>query len=959
MSTFDRSVLPVALIVVAAIGGFLADRAARLRRPDHDRGDFWARAVHRICLFLALPILVSGAAAIFPAYWQTGRHLHFDLTGVFGWTPASCYRIALLFPFAVWTLLLLLGIAEKPGGRDAGRWLAGAIGFENSRLWILVCAVPLAMILVAAFSDLGGGTGAYPATAWGMQVVLFLSLVGVSLSAGDVVSQTVANPSPKPDVSDMRPWPEALAAHGLKLRPVTTWPAGEAMRNVRTAGARNLQERLRLRGAHGVAPQLLEAIDSLLGLGDGDHDRSRLVLAPDDCGQTEVVAMAAELLDQRFHAATLVVTAGDADRLAAELRRWLPHGSRVAEVAATGEIRTDALILVVDAQVLSDRLLPQLKNPLLLKQFGLVVWWQLEAYTGVLAANLWAISRRLHRLLEAMGRHDVHTLAFVRSTRHGNAQLAAFVQHLLPHPLPAKKQSPIDLRSPRTVHLHVLESHQAFFTRDESRDIQESHRHLPLVATKVSVQEHWPTYLEVPVDIASEAAAFLQLQSGDSRLLDALQPDAATAGARVRNIRESEVLALEEILGQGGRAAANGHPHHVGITLPSNPYVSYLLSTLRNDDGGFATSRRLVPATPPSSVLQRHLLLALDELPDTMSGLLKNFMWDRKVIEDTLEGIAREGKLTRTAVRFLDERNELRPEQEYKSLRQPGGERRPLDTVGHSLIDVRDSSASFESDDGVTMRVDPERLTIQAYPHRVFVHRGQRYRIREWSSLDVDRRRWLECDREDVYSSTWRIRNVSVFSIKQTGAAVGVGHQGKLLVRLNASLHYEEEVVGALRLVPHLTNATESKLTTLRLARPIARSFPTRAIVLRFPDQKDRVSLSSLAQTLRHLLPVHLGVEEDAIEVVPLNGVPVQGQQVFGLAIVDLYPGGIGLIDAIGDDSWFLLQLLEWGRDWLTACPCKSDQGCARCLQSPASLAVNSSQPAQRAAALNLLRRVV
>ena len=965
MRIFDQIILPLGVLILATVGGFLADQTARLRRkPEGDRGDFWTRVVQRVCIFAALPVVLSGALAVFPPLWLTGRHLQLDLTGAFGWSLALCYRIALLVPFGIWTALLLFGLAEKPGGRDAGRWLAGAIGDGRSRLWMLVWTLPLAAILATKLSDLGGGPVAYPAAAWGTIAVLLLSIIGVALSTGDIAGRPVRNNGMEAArAPQLRPWPEALEAHGLQLSEIAAWPASKPARPVRQGAARELQERLRLRGARGMAPELIEAVDGLFSAPKEHSGSSRLILAPDNCGQVEIVALAAELLDQRFHAATLVVTAGDANDLAADLGRWLPHGRRATAVEPAGTIEPDSLVVVTDAQVLSDRLLSRFKDPLLLRHFGLIVWWHLEAYTGVKAANLWAISRRLHRLLEAMGRHDVRTLAFVRSTPHGGAQLAAFVRHLLPHPLPKESEVHVEQRFPCSVHLHKLESHQNFFTSGEGRAVQERYRHLPLVAAKVSVEEGWSTHLEVPADIAgSEAEAFLQSSVGDGILRERLQPDSASAGARVKQLQPGEILSLVEIVSQGGRAVENGLPHHVGVTLPSNPYVAHLLSTLSGREGqtGFSTSRRLVWAAPPQGIVQRHLLLALDELPDTRSGLRRNFLWNEQVIQRTLDELANEGKLTRTEVRFLDDRRELQREHEYKSQRLPTGERRPLDTVGGRLIDVRDQSAGFEKDEGVRMRVDPERLTIQAYPHRVFVQGGQRYRIREWSSREETIRAGsLPCDREGVYSWTWRIRNAYVLSIDSTDAPVGVGHKRKLLTRLAASLRYQEEVIGWLRVTPDLAAGGEPKVETHRLARAIDQSFNTRGLILRFPEEEEPIALASLAQALRHLLPVHLGAEEDALEVVPLTGEFIQGRAAYGLAVVDLYPGGIGLVDAIGDDNSFLLQLLEWTRDWLAACPCQSNQGCNRCLRSPAAMAANSDQPPLRAAALNLLHQVV
>ncbi|HET9767833.1 MAG TPA: hypothetical protein VFS60_13340, partial [Thermoanaerobaculia bacterium] len=185
-ATFDRYLLPLLLLLLAGIGGFAADRAARARRrPEGDRGDFWAAITWRTCLLLAPLVLLSGwLETVAPPYWKTGRHLHLDRVGAFGWSIPASYRVALLLPFLAWGALLLLGVAAKPRGREAGRWLAGAIGFGTRRSWVLLGALPLAAIDWWTLPRLGGGLQAYPAAAWATQAVIVLSLVGVALSAG-------------------------------------------------------------------------------------------------------------------------------------------------------------------------------------------------------------------------------------------------------------------------------------------------------------------------------------------------------------------------------------------------------------------------------------------------------------------------------------------------------------------------------------------------------------------------------------------------------------------------------------------------------------------------------------------------------------------------------------------------------------------------------------------------------
>src|SRR5262249_45659835 len=248
-------------------------------------------------------------------------------------------------------------------GREAGRWLAGAVGEGGRRAWVLLCALPLAAILVATLSRLGGGDDAYPGAVWGTLAALVLSLVGVALSAGPPPSAIREPAHPAAPAAALPPWPQALAARGIQLRPVASWPESGPARAVRGAAA-GFAERLRRAGASQVAPELVEAIHGLLSpaAGSGADGLAHLVLAPDDCGEVEAVAGAAQLLDQRFHAATLVVTAAGAGALAERLRHWVGGAGPVAALDGTGELPGDALLWVSDAQALSDRLLGRLKD---------------------------------------------------------------------------------------------------------------------------------------------------------------------------------------------------------------------------------------------------------------------------------------------------------------------------------------------------------------------------------------------------------------------------------------------------------------------------------------------------------------------------------------------------------------------------------------------------------------------
>ena len=360
-----------------------------------------------------------------------GWHLHFDLVpGPVPGTELLRVHQALWIPLGVFLALLVVGLIERPRDREEGRWLAGTAGFGHSRGWLWMCVVPLAVVLAVTHGDLRGGEDAYPAANWGAVLVFALALVGVIFSAG------WPRPSATPPVrrQPSRSWPEVLRGRGIALTTAATWAASDPARPVRGTSAHELELYLRSLGAAGVAPELIEAADSLLAPGSSGAARNTLVEAAEECGQVEVVAALATLLAQRYHEKTLIVAPGSGDELTARLRRFLSEPEAAQTFALTGDMPLEAPIWILGATTLSERFLPRLRNPTVVQRVGLVVWWDLHRYTGVLGANMWAVSRRLHRFLRHQGRLDVRTLALVRRASHGGAQQTRFVERLLPHP---------------------------------------------------------------------------------------------------------------------------------------------------------------------------------------------------------------------------------------------------------------------------------------------------------------------------------------------------------------------------------------------------------------------------------------------------------------------------------------------------------------------------------------------
>jgi len=952
--------LPLFLLLACGVTAFVFDRIAVLRRPDQDRGDYWVFVTTYIGWLLPFLLVSSWMQIISPTWWSEGYHLHVDiLNNAWNLTVDTRYYIALAFPISLWLLLLIIGTFKKSLDQTKSRWLAGAIGFGNSRLWILFYAVLLLLLPVISWTDLGGGEGAYSAVTWGTLAVFAISLIGVAFSRGKLNYAIATGKSIQTEIQEtiLTPWPEAVKAQGIELtEDIEVWDQDILTRPVQGTVAENLVQRLQLMGAENLPPELVEAIASLLNPKQ-KQDIHSLIIAPDNCGQTEIVALAAKILEQRYHTITLIITIAKAEQLAEQLRAWIAGAGKVS----CNETPRDAMIWVVDAEVLSDSILPAMQNPDKVKRIGFIVWWHLEKYTGVLSANLWAISRRLDRFIKFQGRQEVRTLALVRTSLDDSAEINAFLNQLLPSHFTANIAVRIPVQFPQKIRLHVLDSHEEFFQQNRNISV----RYPLLTTSKISVEENWNTYIEIPDYItASDAQAFLKLPINNSTLKDKLCQETETAEVRLIYLEPADVLGIIEMLSQTGRASKTRNECHVGMVLPDNPYLHYLIATLADRQAnhtklGFGISKRLVGAKSQESVISRHLKFTLYELEETRSGLLKNFNWEKKLIIKILDEISNEGELIQNKVRYLNERNRLVIEPKYKSKQLPPESERgqPLNTVNFAdkLIDVRDPTQGLK----IQMRVDPERLTIQAYPYRIFTHAGRRYKIEEWNWETLKDTGYITCQEENLHSNSWRIRTLEVYDIKALlgEESIDISQTGIPFKKQKVSLHYEELISGAFIQTIDLTTCKPDPEIKHRLNEYISKDFTTEALILGFTEPEELIALNSLCQALRQVLPVHLGIEEEALEIVPVdyNGI-------FGIAIVDLYPQGIGLVDAFYNDAKFILSLLTWTKEWLENCSCDKDEGCEKCLDTLSARAAVGNAREQYptpAGALRILTKVV
>jgi hypothetical protein len=953
MRWIDHLLLPGSTLALAVVTAGAA-HAALGRRGAEQRHAAWLRIALESGLGLGLASSASTwIEGVAPRLWQRGWHAHFDLVpGRFG--VRTGYAAALFLPLALWSVLLFASLASRHP-RAATVSGQGGVG---TRGWILAAAFPLVVPLLAALPHLGGGPGAFPAFGWSSLLVVLVSLVVFALPSRSEQPASIEPPLPPEDQGALVDWPEALRRRGIEVTPLVRWPARDRGEDAGDAAGSDLGARLARIGPRRIPAELAAAVDELLHgeRAAAAHGSALVAFGSEDGGSLEVAAAAAAVTSERFLRRTLFVCRDGAAAIGGQLARFLPSpATSLVVLEQPGEIDERRRIWVASAEAFAESLLPLIaRRRDLATDVRLVVWWDLHRFSGVSAANLWAVSHRLYRLL-AHHAADVRTVAFAWRSPHAHAQVERYVQRLLPHTPPERRELEVAPSPRRRTQLQLLGSSERFFQLDPTVDRDRVH---PLVAAaRVSLEAGWPTHLALP---PGAAAATVQPHAWSSAVEGrgggtlAAQP--AEAPVRLLAVEDGEALAIADAASGLGRAIEWNGDQHVGVTT-DNAYVEHLVRGLAELPGGLPTaSRRLVAAVGQPNLLRRHLLRALAELPDTGARLQGAFLAHEGALASVLAELHGQGDLGREEVRFLDGEGRLAHDFAYRSRRPPDGRPLPFDSAGGEPIEVRDATAASDAG-GVVLRVDAERLPIKAYPHRVFTHDGRRYRVRGWRSVDeVQARGFVECELEGRLLSSVRVRRSALLGLPAR-AGTSIGPVARGLARQLATVTYQEWIGGVLLLSrqPSGRLAAQQRL----LDRDLMLQLSTSALLLHFPAGTQRRELTALTESLRPMLTVHLGIDEDDVELVAFGGTAEEHAPSQGIALVELYPGGFGLLEPIAEDSEFLLELLQRARSWLAACGCAGSDGCEQCLRSVRSRATNGGRPASRAAALAALGRVL
>jgi ATP-dependent helicase YprA (DUF1998 family) len=348
-----------------------------------------------------------------------------------------------------------------------------------------------------------------------------------------------------------------------------------------------------------------------------------------------------------------------------------------------------------------------------------------------------------------------------------------------------------------------------------------------------------------------------------------------------------------------------------------------------------AGARLVASADSPVAVV-RHLLCAAAEAPITREEAAQSF--SLAALDAALKSDHEPWRLeTRPRLRLDDEGVIERSEELLLD-----GE---VFSRGSSAVASADVARLVNRAGGeVVLECDAVRIATTAYPGRVLVRGGRRYRV---LLPDEQARRdegvmWAEPERRRAH--TERLRTVA---LTWEGAGHHLGLGGPDPVRLlHARVDLEERVVGVRRREGGVEDA-------LLYEEAMTAHYTTRAALVELPAASD-VALEGLERLARVVLPAFVRHGEDDIDVaiVRRGEAPV-------LAFIDRHPGGTGFGRAVGSEV--LRHVFYWSREIVALCGkggCEIDDGCRRCVRGAPRLSAEVLD-ASRTETASLLERII
>ncbi|MFO0576214.1 MAG: DUF1998 domain-containing protein [Polyangia bacterium] len=304
-----------------------------------------------------------------------------------------------------------------------------------------------------------------------------------------------------------------------------------------------------------------------------------------------------------------------------------------------------------------------------------------------------------------------------------------------------------------------------------------------------------------------------------------------------------------------------------------------------------------------------HLEAALDEgQPDEAE--LRHAFSDTAV--DALLQASHDVKRVGVRARWDAERHKLTRSALLSRPAAPLPEQR-RQTITRSVVDVRS-----KHDGALLARVDRRLAPTRYYPHRVFADRdkGRLYQVLS-ASAGPDGGSILVGPAAAGSVPTTPLLALGVECLRYHAPPELHRFASVSFARAVAEIRVHESVTGA---VPR--GAAEPAVSY----EPVEAGYDSTAAVLLFERVPSEAALYHLARTLDLLLPAHLVVEDEDIEVLALTGGLGELRRP-ALVFVDRHLGGLGVASAL--DAATAHNLLRWAWGVLYSCPCMN--GCDKC----------------------------
>jgi len=232
------------------------------------------------------------------------------------------------------------------------------------------------------------------------------------------------------------------------------------------------------------------------------------------------------------------------------------------------------------------------------------------------------------------------------------------------------------------------------------------------------------------------------------------------------------------------------------------------------------------------------------------------------------------------------------------------------ETVTANVVEVRSAHGA------VLRRVDRRMAPTRFHPHRVFRARGQLYQVGGEAMAAGAHQITVGPAPSGAIPTD---PDLTVELVQATWLTKPEQHRlGKVtFARGTAAVDVREQVAGA---IPRGAAKSSVKFPA------VTAEYPTQAAVVLFGAIPSRPALRHAARLAAELLPAHLLVEPEDVDLV-LYPDGFGGVQRPALALVDRHVGGIGVADAL--DPRTIHELLRWTWGVLYGCPCM--KGCDTC----------------------------